>query len=74
MHQYSFLAVSKRDGRRDSIRATACNARVARWHVVNYYGDAYQISEEPESIKPPHQVLGEIDCSDERCAALVPAA
>lgn len=73
MHQFSFLAVSKRNNHCDSIRATARDARIARWHVMNYYGHLYDISEEPTSIRPPHHVLGEIDCSDEGCESLVPA-
>lgn len=63
MRQYEFTATHRTRGNVEQIRATARCAAVARWHIVNYYGNDYSISEEPTGNNEPHQVLGEIDAT-----------
>ena len=64
MRQYTFEAANRRTGRVEPIRATARTDAIARAHIVNYYGDQFDIADLYCDIDPPHRVLGEIDCTD----------
>ena len=64
MKQYTFEATNRRTGRVEPIRATARTDAIARAHIVNYYGDQFDIADLYSDIDPPHRVLGEIDCTD----------
>lgn len=70
MRQFEFEAVNRKRGNVERIRATAINARVARWHIVNEYGAQFEIADLYCDINPPHRVLGEIDCSAPACAEM----
>lgn len=63
MRQYTFEAINRRTGRVEPIRATARTDAIARAHIVNYYGDQFDIADLYSDIDPPHYVLGEIDCT-----------
>ena len=63
MKQYTFEATNRRTGRVEPIRATARNEAIARAHIVNYYGDQFDIAGLFCNVNPPHHVLGEIDCT-----------
>lgn len=64
MKQYEFEAVNRKRGNVERIRATARTEAIARAHIVNYYGDQFDIAGLCCDVNPPHQVLGEIDCTD----------
>lgn len=63
MKQFEFEAVNRRRGNVERIRATARNEAIARAHIVNYYGDQFDIAGLFCNVNPPHHVLGEIDCT-----------
>ncbi len=66
MKQYEFQAISKANPNRvEHIRATAKTEAIARAHIVNYYAQQFDILESCCNVYKPHQVLGEIDCSDD---------
>jgi hypothetical protein len=62
MHQYEFSVTCKRNGAKDQIRATAHTEIEAYRAIANYYADGYEIEPHALNIRPPHAVLGEIDC------------
>jgi hypothetical protein len=64
MKQFEFEAVNRRRGNVERIRATARNEAIARAHIVNYYGDQFDIAGLFCNVNPPHRVLGEIDCTN----------
>jgi hypothetical protein len=64
MKQYEFEAINKTRNNVERIRATAKTEAIARAHIVNYYGTQFEILESCCNVYPPHQVLGEIDCSN----------
>lgn len=63
MKQYEFEAMNRKRGNVERIRATAKTAAIARAHIVNYYGEQFDVLETYCDINPPHYILGEIDCS-----------
>ena len=63
MRQYEFEAIHRTRGNVERLRATARTAQVARWHIVNYYGDQFDVMELHRDINPPHHIAGEIDAS-----------
>ena len=65
MKQYEFEAINKTRGNVERIRATAKTEAIARAHIVNYYGQQFDVLESCCDINPPHRVLGEIDCSSD---------
>lgn len=73
MKQYTFEARHRKTNRLERIRATARTPEIARWHIVNYYGSQFDIADLYCDIDPPHRILGEIDCSDSGCDAMVTA-
>lgn len=62
MKQYEFQVISKRNGSKDQIRATAHNEIEAYKAIVSYYSDGYEIDTHANAVRPPHAVAGEIDC------------
>ena len=64
MKQYEFEATHRQRGNIERIRATARTEAIARAHIVNYYGDQFDIADLCCDVNPPHRVLGEIDCTD----------
>lgn len=66
MKQYEFEAINRKRGNVERIRATAKAAAIARAHIVNYYGEQFDVMESCCDVNPPHQILGEIDCSDDK--------
>jgi hypothetical protein len=62
MNQYEFQVINKRTGAKDQIRATAYNELEAYKAVYNYYSQGFDIETHASKIRPPHAVLGEIDC------------
>lgn len=70
MKQYTFEARNRTRGNIERIRATARTAEIARWHIVNYYGDQFDIADLHCDIDPPHYTLGEIDCTAPGCEAI----
>lgn len=67
MKQYEFEATNRIRGNVERIRATAADAKIARRHIVNYYGSQFYIADLFCNVFPAHHVLGEIDCSDPGC-------
>jgi hypothetical protein len=63
MKQFEFEAVNRRRGNVERIRATARTDAIARAHIVNYYGNQFDIAGLFCNVNPPHHVLGEIDCT-----------
>jgi hypothetical protein len=63
MKQYEFEAINKTRGNIERIRATARTEAIARAHIVNYYGQQFDIMQSCCDVNKPHQILGEIDCS-----------
>lgn len=63
MKQYEFEAVHRTRRNVERIRATARTAAIARAHIVDYYGDQFDVAELCCDVNPPHRVLGEIDCT-----------
>jgi len=37
---------------------------IARAHLVNFYGDQFDLAELCCDVNPPHRILGEIDCTN----------
>ena len=66
MKQYEFEAINRARGNVERIRATAKTEQIARAHIVNYYGQQFDILESCCDVNPPHHVLGEIDCSNDQ--------
>lgn len=64
MRQFEFEAVHRTRGNVERIRATAKTMAIARAHIVNYYGDQFDIAGLCCDVNPAHHVLGEIDCTD----------
>ena len=61
--QYEFEAVNRARGNVERIRATASSEFVARAHIVNYYGDQFDVMQACCNVNPAHHILGEIDCT-----------
>jgi len=61
MNQYEFQVTSKRTKAKDQIRATAYSEIEAYKAICAYYSD-YEIETHASSIRPPHAVVGEINC------------
>jgi hypothetical protein len=70
MKQYEFEAVHRTRRNVERIRATARTPAIARWHIVNYYGDQFDILDLHCDVNPPHSVLGEIDCTSPKAELL----
>lgn len=66
MKQYEFEAINRKRGNVERIRATAKTEAIARAHIVNYYGQQFDVMQACCDVNPPHQILGEIDCSDDK--------
>lgn len=64
MKQYTYDATNRRTGRVEQLRATANTPEVARAAIVDYYADQFDVNELFADIDPPHQTLGEIDCTN----------
>ena len=67
MKQYEFEAVNRKRGNVERIRATAKSEAIARAHIVNYYGEQFDVLESCCDVNPPHHIAGEIDCSSKEC-------
>ena len=67
MKQYEFEAINRKRGNVERIRATAASEAIARAHIVNYYGEQFDVLESCCDVNPPHHILGEIDCSSPEC-------
>jgi hypothetical protein len=64
MKQYEYEATHKTRGNIERIRATAASADIARAQIVLAYGQQFAISELFCDVNAPHQIVGEINCSD----------
>jgi hypothetical protein len=64
MRQYEFEIIEKRTRSVNQKRATAATAAIARAQVVLMYGLQFEVGAMPCNEYAPHEVLGEIDCSD----------
>lgn len=64
MRQYEYEMINKKSGRVEYARATAKTAEIARLQIVLAYGDQFNVMDLFADIRPPHAMLGEIDCSD----------
>ena len=73
MKQYEFEAVHRTRRNVERIRATARTPEIARWHLVDAYGDQFDISDFFCDINPAHHVLGEIDCTAPGCEEITHA-
>ena len=73
MKQYEFEATHRTRRNVERIRATARTPEIARWHIVNYYGDQFDVADLFCNVNPPHHILGEIDCTDPGCESIVAA-
>ncbi len=73
MKQYEFEAVHRTRRNVERIRATARTPEIARWHIVNYYGDQFDVADLFCDVNPPHHVLGEIDCTSPGAEQMVGA-
>ena len=68
MKQYEFQAINKQNPNRvEYIRATAKTEAIARAHLVDFYGQQFDVLEACCNVYKAHQVLGEIDCSSIGC-------
>lgn len=63
MRQYEFEAIHRTRGNVERIRATASCPDFARAHIVNYYGDQFEVMPLHCDVNPPHHITGEIDAS-----------
>lgn len=63
MKQFEFEAINRKRGNVERIRATAKNEAIARAHIVDFYGQQFDVMQACCDVNPPHHVLGEIDCS-----------
>jgi len=64
MKQYQYDIIHKQTEKVNHVRATAASPEIARAQIVLMYGSSHIVCELFSDINPPHQVLGEIDCSD----------
>lgn len=64
MKQFEFQMINKCSDRLEHARATAATAAIARAQIVLMYGQQFDVMDLHSDVNPPHQVLGEIDCSD----------
>ena len=64
MKQYEFTIKHKSTGARDQVRATASSHALARAQIVLAYGHQYDIAPIYFRTYAPHEIEGEIDCSD----------
>jgi len=64
MKQYEFTIKHKSTGARDQARATASSHALARAQIVLAYGYQYDIAPIYFRTYAPHEIAGEIDCSD----------
>lgn len=71
MKQYEFEAINRKRGNVERIRATAKTEAIARAHIVNYYGEQFDVMQACCDVNPPHQILGEIDCTADEDGAYI---
>jgi hypothetical protein len=64
MNQYHFEIIDKKTGRVEHARATAKTDAIARAQIVLMYGSQFTVAGLFSDVRPAHQVVGEIDCSD----------
>ena len=64
MKQYEFTIKNKSTGGFDQARATASSHALARAQIVLAYGKQYDIAPLYFKTYAPHQIAGEIDCSN----------
>ena len=64
MKQYEFTIRHKSTGADDQARATASSHALARAQIVLAYGQQYDIAPLYFKTYAPHEIAGEIDCSD----------
>ena len=64
MKQYEFTIQHKSTNALDYVRATASSHALARAQIVLAYGQQYLISPIYFKTYAPHQIAGEIDCTD----------
>lgn len=62
MNQFEFRVTNKLTGAKDRVRATTYNELEAYKAICEYYSD-YEVETTAINVRPPHAVLGEIDCS-----------
>jgi hypothetical protein len=63
MRQFEFEAIHRTRNNVERVRATARTMSIARAHLVNFYGDQFDLGELCCDVNPPHRILGEIDCT-----------
>jgi hypothetical protein len=64
MKQFEYQMTNRATGRIEHARATAATADIARAQIVLAYGSQFDVADLYSDINAPHQILGEIDCSD----------
>jgi hypothetical protein len=64
MKQFEYQMTRRAIGRVEYARATAATADIARAQIVLSYGSQFDVADLYSDINAPHQILGEIDCSD----------
>ena len=74
MRQYEFEITHRTRHNVERARATARTPEIARWHIVDFYGDQFDVADLFCDVNPPHHVLGEIDCTDPGCETIARAA
>jgi hypothetical protein len=64
MKQFEYQMTRRAIGRVEYARATAATADIARAQIVLSYGSQFDVADLYSDINAPHQILGEIDCSN----------
>ena len=64
MKQFEYQMTRRAIGRVEYARATAATADIARAQIVLSYGSQFDVADLFSDINAPHQILGEIDCSN----------
>ncbi len=63
MRQYEFEITHRTRCNVERARATARTPEIARWHIVDCYGDQFDVADLFCDVNPAHSILGEIDCT-----------
>ena len=64
MKQFEYQMTRRAIGRVEYARATAATADIARAQIVLSYGSQFDVADLYSDMNAPHQILGEIDCSN----------
>lgn len=70
MKQYEFEITHRTRRNVERARATARTPEIARWHIVDCYGDQFDVADLFCDVNPPHHVRGEIDCTSPGCETI----